>query len=306
MGASKTKILKMIPRAYRPATIINKNQEDRFAKAKKAIAAKGISYPLIVKPDIGERGLLVELIQNENELATYLSANDIDIIIQEYIKLPYECGIFYVRKPFQERGRVVSVGLKEYFTLVGDGQSSIRELMASNPRYRLQIERYEMQRNEILSQVLALGEQFQLDPIGNHCRGTLFTDGNYLICAELDRLFNCINAEMKDVYYGRFDIKYSSWDELLRGENFKILEMNGVASEPIHIYDNTIPIREKYRSFFSLWKTIFEISNMQKERGILPIKSLTGIQIFRNYNSYIKSINLDWRQESTLSRLKVN
>jgi len=306
MGASKSKILNKIPKAYRPLTIINRNQPNRVALAIEEINSSNLQFPLIVKPDIGERGLLVELIQNEKELGSYLSANNIDIIIQEYVKLPKECGIFYIRKPSQEKGQIVSVGLKKYFDLEGDGQSTIRELMLKNPRYKLQIDRYELYHQQVLSNVLPLGEVLVLDPIGNHSRGTIFSDGNHLISQKLDDLFDRINDEMEDVYYGRFDIKYNDWDELLEGKNFKILEMNGVSSEPIHIYDNSISIRDKYKSFYSLWRTIFEISNIQKKRGVLPIKSKKGLQVWRNYNNYIKSINLNWRQGISVKNLKIS
>ena len=66
-----------------------------------------------------------------------------DIIIQEYIQYPNECGIFYVRKPLDANGHVVSIGLKKQFILKGDGRSTIREILRREPRYRLQIERLE-------------------------------------------------------------------------------------------------------------------------------------------------------------------
>lgn len=296
MGASKSKMLFRIPSRFRPCTILNTNVGERLQIAKRQMMKEGLDYPIIVKPDIGERGLLVELINNDKELCAYLQANNINIIIQEFIDFPKECGIFYIRKPSQEKGEIVSIGLKKYFTLNGDGISTIEQLMLIEPRYKLQIERYRQCLPEILGKVLSEGETFKIDPIGNHNRGTLFIDGSHLISEKLYALFDEITSEMQDVYYGRFDIKYNSWGELLEGKNLRILEMNGVASEPIHVYDNNVPIKDKYKAFYSLWKTIFEISNLQKQRGILPIKSKTGFKDLKNYQNYIRSINHDWRK----------
>ncbi len=298
LGASKFDILHQIPDQYKPISILNKNLPNRYSAAVADIERRGLKFPIILKPDIGERALLVELIDNKEELRNYLQANDIDIIIQEYISLPQECGIFYIRKPSAKKGKVVSIGLKSFLKLKGDGKKSVRELMMLNSRYILQIERFEKDKLYLLNKIPDEDEVLELEPIGNHCRGTSFIDGNRLICSKLDELFDHINMQMNEVYYGRFDIKYNSWDELLEGKNIKILELNGVASEPIHIYDQSVPITEKYKSFYSLWKTIFEISNIQKERGVDPMKSFVAFRAIREYKNYLKSINSNWRNNS--------
>ena len=295
MGASKFNILSQVPDRFKPVTILNTVGPDRLGRALDDIRDRDIKFPLIVKPDVGERALLVELIHNRDELAKYLFANDIDIIIQEYINLPKECGIFYIRKPHEPRGKVVSVGLKSFFTLYGDGSSTVRELMKKIPRYKLQIVRLEKDRRELLDKVLEDGEELYLEPIGNHNRGTTFIDGNHLITEELDNLFDRINAQMKEVHYGRFDIKYNSWEELCNGENFKILEMNGVASEPIHIYDSSVSLKDKYKSFYRLWKSIYEISAIQSARGHHPMNLFAAFRSFLEYKTYMRSLDIDWR-----------
>ncbi|NNE26641.1 MAG: hypothetical protein HKN09_07340 [Saprospiraceae bacterium] len=297
MGASKFKILSQIPDKYKPKTILNTKQPNRIEIALDDIRKAQIEFPLIVKPNIGERAVLVELIHDEDELEKYIRANDIDILIQEFISLPNECGIFYIRKPSESKGKVVSIGLKNFFKLKGDGKSTVRRLMELNPRYKLQIERFEDQGNyDVLNRVLALNEEFKVEPIGNHNRGTTFIDGNHLICKEVDALFDKINASMDQVYYGRFDVKYNTWEELKKGVNIRILEMNGVASEPIHIYDASVPLKDKYKSFYRLWHTIFQISRIQKSRGIHPIRSTAAIKAYREYKGYMKSLNANWRQ----------
>jgi hypothetical protein len=38
-------------------------------------------------------------------------------------------------------------------------------------------------------------------------------------------------------YFGRLDVMYNTVEELEQGINFSIVELNGAASEPTHIYD---------------------------------------------------------------------
>lgn len=301
MGASKYQILSEIPERFRPRTIMNKFNSDRVQNAFLDMEHANLQFPIIVKPDIGERGLLVELIRDKEELIKYLSANDIDIIIQEYIDLPNECGIFYIRKPSEQKGNIVSIGLKSFFKIVGDGRSTVKEIMESNPRYKLQIERLEKENSKLLKTIYPEGNEIQIEPIGNHSRGTTFIDGNHLIDDKINLLFDKLNDQMRDVHYGRFDIKYNTWEELLEGKNLKILELNGVASEPIHVYDASVPIKDKYKSFFNLWKTIFEISKIQKSRGIFPIRVNVAYRAYKEYKNYIKSINKNWRQTTQVT-----
>jgi hypothetical protein len=300
LGASKYKILSQIPGSYKPVTLYVSKETNDLVTVLKGMDEVGLSYPIIAKPDVGERGLLVALIKTENELKAYLKANKIDILIQEFVDLKHECGIFYVRKPSEDKGQVVSIGLKAFIELKGDGHSTVRSLMQKNPHTKLQIERLEEEGAEVfLSNIPAEGEHFGLDPIGNHCRGACFLDGNHLICDKLNRLFNEINSHMTEVYYGRFDVKYDTWEQLLEGKNVKILEMNGIASEPIHIYDKNVGIKDKYKSFYSLWKTIYEISDIQTARGIQPISIKMAFKAFREYKEHINSLNANWKNAST-------
>ena len=300
LGASKYDILQQIDSDYLPKTILLKKEdlEDSYRWLDR-IQKEDMVFPLVAKPDVGERGLLVELIHNEDELKRYTDANRIDIIVQEYVDLPEECGIFYIRKPNKEKGKVVSVGLKRFMSITGDGQSTAEELLQKNERFLLQLPRLKEDRPDLLNRVLENGQKVNIEPIGNHSRGTHFIDGNHLLSKKLDDLFDKINESMDEVYYGRFDLKYQNWEDLLSGKNFKIIELNGVASEPIHVYDNRVSLRDKYKSFYQLWKDLFEISIIQKNRGIQPISAATAVKELLSYKKYMKSLNLNWRNPIT-------
>ena len=92
-------------------------------------------WHVIIKPDIGFRGLLVKKLNSDADLATYIEKHSfIDLILQEYIDLPNECGIFYTRLPNAEKGKISSITLKKFLAVEGDGSSTILELIRKDKR----------------------------------------------------------------------------------------------------------------------------------------------------------------------------
>ena len=72
----------------------------------------GLEIPVIAKPDFGERGKNVELIENQKHLQSYLNLHSKNIIFQEFIDLPIEIGIFYARFPHEKQGKILSITSK--------------------------------------------------------------------------------------------------------------------------------------------------------------------------------------------------
>lgn len=295
LGASKSGILNTLPAEHIPITLLLKKDENDFDLTLKKMKDNGLSFPVILKPDVGERGLLVELIKNEAELHQYLTANNITLLLQEFVDYPLEAGIFYYRYPDQKTGVIPSIALKEYLEIEGDGSSTCRTLLLKNIHGAFQVDRLEREGDFDLEQIIDDGKRLLIEPIGNHCRGTKVSDGNHLIDQQLLNLFDRLNKDMDQVYYGRFDIKFNSWEELLKGEHFKILELNGIASEPMHIYDERIPIIKKYQSFYSLWNVIYGISKVQRKKGVVPITLSQAIGYIKTYSKYLRSLNKKWR-----------
>ena len=105
--------------------------------------------------------------------------------------------------------------------------------------------------------VLEKGEKLQLGSIGNHCRGTKFCDANYLISEKLNQSFRDISENFAGFYYGRYDVKANSFEDLEAGK-VKIIEVNGYSSEPGHLYDPKTSIWKAYKDYF------WHISQMSK------------------------------------------
>ncbi|MDT0554304.1 D-alanine--D-alanine ligase [Urechidicola vernalis] len=257
---SKFDTIKMIPERLRPKTVLICEGEPIETVLEK-IKQEHLNFPLIAKPDIGFRGLLVKKINSREELEQYLLKYPIKVIIQEFIDLPNECGIFYYRIPDEQKGHITSITFKEFLTVTGTGKKSIEELITEDKRARLYLNLLQELHGNTLHSILKNGEKFILNTIGNHCKGTRFINGNDFISKELEESFDSLNKKIDGWYYGRIDIKYNQFDDLLNGENYKILEINGIISEPTHIYDaSTHSYFKAVKSIATHWKTIYKIA----------------------------------------------
>lgn len=290
LGESKFDILNKIKTCYKPATILIEMPKD-FVSVLKMIDQYEIGFPLIAKPDIGERGWKVEKISNQEELASYMKQMKGNFIIQEYIDFEIELGIFYYRFPRQQQGLISSIVMKEFLTLTGDGKCTVAELIMRNERARMQLpvlkEKYRLRMQDILLK----GEKIMLEPIGNHCRGTKFLNANHLINDQLIEVFDLISHSIPGFYYGRYDIRCSSVEALYEGRDIKILELNGSGAEPGHIYDPKFPLIGAYRVLFHHWSILYQISKANYRTGVKYMTLKESSATIKKLRKYRKLAN---------------
>ena len=206
---SKWSIFKLMPKEYYPATILAKDSDDAEMILAKMEAA-GIKFPVIAKPDRGERGWAVKKICSATDLVDYRTAMKVDFLIQAYVGYPFEFSIFYYRNPNNETGKITSVTLKKLLTITGDGYSTIDDLIKRNNRFFLQYKKLQKNKQIDFNRVLESGEQEVLVPYGNHVLGTMFLDYNHIIDDELIHTFDMISKKIPGFYFGRFDLRCSS------------------------------------------------------------------------------------------------
>ncbi len=266
MGESKINILKKIPAHLIPKTLFF-SLEEGTQNLRFKLEQAGITFPVIAKPNIGSRGFLVRKIQNYQELIDYLKRQKVDFIIQEYVDYPLEISVMYHRFPHRKQGKITSITLKKYLSVTGDGVSTVLELIQQYDRAKLQLDTLKVTHKHLLDQVPKKGEVLELVPIGNHCRGAAFYNGNHLADAELTSVFDGISRQLKGIYFGRFDMKCQSITSLKVGKQFKILEINGVGAEPAHIYHPGYSLLQANLDIFKQWKTIFRLSLHNKRQG---------------------------------------
>lgn len=248
---SKYKTLRLLPDALIPKSFLASASKS-IETVPDQLRALEFDYPLIAKPNVGFRGYLVKKINSEAEMMQYLEKVKTDVIIQEFIPYEKELGIFYHRFPGENKGEISSVTIKKFIKVTGDGKSDLAELIMNDERAFLYFDLFKEIHKEKMDHVYPQGEKITLSVIGNHSKGTQFINGNHLINDALEYFINEICLQIEGWYYGRLDIKYESMEKLLRGESYKILEINGIISEPTHIYDTD----HKDASFFNALKTI--------------------------------------------------
>lgn len=284
-GESKSAILHHIPAAYKPKTILLKAgiTEKELADI---IQQAGFQYPIIAKPEVGERGWLIKKIHSFDQLTTYLGDHPIDIILQSFVTLPLELSIMIYQMPEANEAVVTSVCEKHYLQIRGDGQSTIGELINAHDRALLQFEKLSRNFGHRWNEVLPTDEICILEPIGNHCRGTMFLDRNNEIDADIVRHISLLLHSMPEVYYGRFDLKVGSWASLREGRDIQVLEFNGTSSDPAHIYQPGYPLRKAYSDMAFHWKVMVQIARQNKRLGHAPVtfkKIISALILYFRY-----------------------
>jgi hypothetical protein len=283
MGESKFEVLSLVPDDVKPKTILI-SVPITVQSALKKINEHGLSFPLIFKPDLGERGWMVKRINNEEEVKEYFTKIKIDFLIQELVDLPLEFGVFYVRMPDEEKGKVVSITAKDFLSVMGDGVKTLEELILAKDRAKLQWETLRVNFSKRLDDVIVKGEKLELGAIGNHCLGTTFLNGNNLITAKLNDSFDLISKQIKDFYFGRYDLRCASLEDLENGK-VKIVELNGCGAEPAHIYQPGASLFEALKVLYVHWHTMYRISKINHERGIPYLSFNEGRNIFNNFKN---------------------
>ena len=233
---SKMEIYDLIPQKYYPKTRLVLEQS-AFENVQDLVTGLQIAYPLIAKPDIGLRGSAVNKIHNVAQLKAYHDKANFNYLIQELIPYPNEIGVFYVRYPHEKQGRITGIVAKEFLIVTGDGNLTIENLIRKDPRHELQLKTLQKEYGARLQEVPSLNEQVNLVPYGNHIRGAKFIDVSHWISPKLTDVINEMCLQVPGFFFERLDLMYNTLEELENGKNFLVVELNGAASEPTHIYD---------------------------------------------------------------------
>lgn len=244
----------------------------------------GMDFPFILKPDVGQRGAGIKLIRSQEQAEAYLRQTSAPLVVQRYAPGPLEAGIFYYRFPHESRGHIFAITEKLFPVLIGDGSSSLTELIWRDPRARFMADKYLQRFAGRQHEVLAAGEELKLVEAGNHAQGCIFRDGMRLCTPKLEARVDDISQKITGFYIGRYDIRFASEDDLRAGRNFQIIELNGAASEATSIYDARNSIFAAYKTLFRQWDLVFAIGAANRKRGCAPTKLSLVWQKWREYS----------------------
>ena len=253
-------------------------QEQRLSTAHAFLAEHGLDFPVVVKPDVGQRGEGVTVVKNAEALAAHLETATGEGIVQEYVP-GREFGVFYIRHPDEPKGKIFSITDKRLPTLLGDGEKTLEELILADDRAVCMAPFHLERHKERIDQVPAASERIELVEIGNHCRGAIFLDGIHLATPELLAAIDAASQSYEGFFFGRYDLRVPSEEHLKGGRDFRILELNGVTSEATHIYQPGASLLAAYRTLFTQWRLAFEIGAANVARGAraTPLRELIGL-----------------------------
>lgn len=265
-GEGKKEMYDLLPEGMYPKTAYASPAQS-FEEIKEIIAQKGFTYPLCVKPESGLKGLLFRKVDSEEKLKVYHQRVPVDFIIQELVEAPLEVSVFYYRYPNQQKGTISGFIQKEMMHLFGDGKQTLWELIQQHPKAKHRLEEMRIKHEQHLQTVIPNGEKYILTHAANLNRGARFTNLHGLIDERLREIFDPLSHRCQ-FYYGRYDLKCNSIEELKQGK-FIILEFNGTGAEPNHVYNAGFSWRKALSEFARHWKVMYEIGKYNnRHKGV--------------------------------------
>jgi hypothetical protein len=248
------------------------NAEADCQSAETFMQEEHLFYPVVVKPDVGCRGVGVQLVRDTNEMLSYLKDFPMGgrVMIQELVPYEGEAGVLYVRLPGEKRGFIFSLTLKYFPFVTGDGKTPLEKLIERDRRAGLIKHVYHKRHEKQFDEIIPKDQNFRLAFTGSHSRGTIFRNGNQYITDQMRRAFDRISYDIPEFYFGRFDVRFADYRELQQGKGFKIVEINGAGGEATHIWDRKTPILQAYRTLIKQFELLFEIGARNRQLGYKP------------------------------------
>lgn len=241
-------------------------------------------YPIVCKPNQGQRGRAVAILHDDHDLATYLTAAPITatagLLLQQFVG-GREFGILIARHPQTQQAVITSINEKEFPSVIGDGQQTLAELVMADARGRLIAPVLWRERPQAMQQVPALHKLIHLVEIGAHSRGTTFLDARKYHSDALQTWAQQLLDASPGLNLGRVDLRCPSADDFRNAQHLKILEINGVTSEPAHIYHPGSSLLTGYRALFQHWHLAFQLGHQEWRQGAATTPPLGLLRLLR-------------------------
>ncbi len=259
------------------------HSDENFVLIRQRINEQHIQFPFIIKPDEGERGKGVKLVSNHEELETYLRDQPKDAyLVQAFVEKYQEYGVFFFKNPVTGEVSIPSLTRKISLQVIGDGTSSISELIQNHPRASRYRRLFHLDDPNLIP---FQDELVKLSPMGNHCKGAVFLDYSNYISSEMMAAFERIFENVEAINYGRLDVKVDDLSDLSDAERIIILEVNGANAEPIHMYSPEKSYQEGLKTISTYFQIMAKMAkcNLVGRRGEFREKDS-----WRSFMTYLK------------------
>jgi len=281
----KTDIYALLPKNIVPITTIITS----LSATKAFIKNNNLAFPFIIKPNVGLKGYKVTKIRDAKELDHFLDNHDVserEWLFQEYLDHHKEYAVLFYKYPTSKKYGIHSFIEKVYPYVIGDGKSQLEDLINDYKNPFLEKDSVFKKFENRLSEVPKEGEKITLDVIGNYSRGAKFYNRIDCVNHKMENMLSDIFQNVEGLNFFRIDFKANSIEDFLQG-NFKILEINGMKSEPLHIYDPQSSFKTNKETIKKHWEIVAGIVCEQRKvmkdfpslkhglKALLSIKKLT-------------------------------
>jgi membrane protein DedA with SNARE-associated domain len=248
------------------------------ARALRLVADAGLRFPLVAKPDIGRHGHGVRLVEDAAALRRYLEKfpGGAKLILQRYVPWAGEAVVHYVRMP-GERGRIVSLTLRSFPHVIGDGAATVRELVARDRRLRRHAALFLGHDpshlghdRAALDRVPSRDEIVRLSLIGSARVGARRRDASDLVTPALAARIGNIVDRMPEVHYARLTLRFGSREALCRGEDIVVLDIGGIGGDLDGAWDPSLSLGEAWRRRLARQRLLFAIGARNRAAGFEP------------------------------------
>lgn len=297
VGESKSAILDQVHGAARSMIapyVTLRTEPDGLHRAieaaETAMEVAGLHYPVVAKPDIGCNGAGVRVVPNANALGQYLAEFPMGarLILQELVLQPCEAGVFYIREPGCATGRISSITLKHVPAVVGDGRSSLRELVLADARAGSLAWLYLPHLGTRGTMVPGAGDTVPLVFVGNHCKGSIFENGIRLATPALTNAIERLAQAMPEFHFGRIDLRFQAPAALAAAQDLRVIEINGAGSEATHVWDPRTTLAAAWRAQFEHYGAAFRIGAANRARGFRPVGPVELIRLWRVHRGLMR------------------
>ncbi len=286
-GESKREMYDQLPYGSYPRSIYISHNSS-FKEVEQLCREGMFQYPFAAKPDVGMKGFLFRQINNVEEFRQYHEKIPTEYIIQDLITYPIEVSVFYYRFPNEQKGTVSGFLKKELMAVTGNGKSNLWELILAYPRVRFRLNEMKSKHEDKLTDIIPDGEVFCLSQALNLSRGGKMVSLAHEIDEKLVKIFDDLSHYSKHFYYGRYDIKCASIEDLKTGKNYSILEFNGSGAEPHHIYGSNNNLLQAYKVILHHWNVLYKISRYNHVKGIRYWSFKKGLKFLKDAKKHFK------------------
>ena len=203
------------------------------------------AFPIILKPDIGAVGKGVMKVTDDAGIGAALPHLKCAYMLQDYVDLPEEFGVFYAR--VRGQSRITGINQKHFPTIVGNGLHTVGQLARAHYRYTAHWDLFLRDLDD--ARIPDVDEVVRLSFVGSHTMGCKFTNDTALVTPELEATVFAVCDAQPGYNFGRLDLRAADTAALQQGD-FRIIEANGVASLPTHMFDPAGSLTGAYAIFF--------------------------------------------------------